>query len=130
MVKYRTLKTIVNGTTTVEIGQSFISNEDVRATDKLLSDLCEFELARKDGFFNTIEGKGVAKVHPDDTYNKETGLKVASNKAEINARNKANTMYLKLIKSLEEFKATLEKGINENNLKLNAAKKRLKEINK
>lgn len=129
MVKYKTLKTIVNGTTTVEIGQSFIDNEDVRATGKLLSDLWEFQSANKDGWF-VIEGKGVAKVHPNDTYDRVTGLKVASNKAEINARNKANTMYLKLIKSLEEFKATLEKGINENNLKLNAAKKRLKEINK
>ena len=129
MFKYKTLKTIVNGTTTVEIGQSFIGNEDVRATSKLLSDLYEFQATNKDGWV-VIEGKGVAKVHPDDTYDKVTGLKVASNKAEINARNKANTMYLKLIKSLEEFKATLEKGINENNIKLNAAKKRLKEINK
>ena len=79
IVSYRDVKRIANGTTTIVYGKTRIKAkghvaEDLIKTIKVLGNI-----------YGGGEGiaQGVAKLHPEDTYDAKSGQIVASKKAEI-----------------------------------------------
>ena len=118
-MKYRTLKekNIINGTTTISFGEMRADETDklaVKIAGNALEDIIW------DKYNDYFETKGVSKLAEGDTYNKSTGLKVASIKAEVKAREKAARKYSRAIKALEETVGILKRrsAINEDRLSI------------
>ena len=91
----RDVKKIKNGTTTIVENEMYVN-----FTDDFYRDLSTVEYlgAPRETIFGA---KGVSKLHPDDTYDEETGRIIASKKAEIKA-NKLVQKYLGVMKECLE----------------------------
>lgn len=87
---------IINGTTTVVYGEA---NPEEHVTQQIADKLWKaFEVLPND----KIVTRGVAKLHPDDTYDEKTGVIIASRKAELKARIKMYNSYLDVINILND----------------------------
>ena len=78
---------IKNNTTTIVYGQTIMDLKNSQTkkinqtTEKILLNLGELQIM-------PIVTRGVAKLHPDDKYDENTGIHVASRKAELKGRVK------------------------------------------
>ena len=123
-MKYRDVKerTIINGTTTIVTGVAQV-NADVhtKATEKLLKAI---DILMTN---TSAVTKGVAKVHPDDVYEKTTGLKVASKKAELKGRTALYNKYVDVINLIGEVSDLLEGELDKCGARMDALATQLSE---
>ena len=96
---------IINGTTTIVYGKG--------AADKHLTQEATLKLLTVGKLlggliFHGPEAKGVAKLSPEDTYDKMTGIKIASRKAELKVRIKMHNAYATALNLLKEVADALE----------------------
>ena len=89
---------IINGTTTVVYGEA---NADRHVTEQIAEKINELLVTLPDGYEKVVT-RGVAKLHPDDTYDEKTGVIIASRKAELKARIKMYNSYLDVINILND----------------------------
>lgn len=124
-MKYKTVKekNIINGTTTVSFGEMKVDDFDRMATNAILNTAEEL-------LYGSIESKGVAKLADGDTYDKNTGLKVASIKAELKAREKADKRYRKMWQQLDEALGILERRGHQNMVRMSVLAQELDKLNK
>ena len=117
---------IINGTTTIVQGRAYA---DKHLTNTVANKLTQAVAIMGALVFHGPITKGVAKLHPDDTYDEKTGIKIASRKAELKAAIKMHNAYADVIKLLsdciealdnEETKINerLEKVCNELNINI------------
>lgn len=90
---------IINGTTTIVFGKGEVDRNLHTAVAVLL---CEILTRLSAMECNAPEVKGVAKLSPEDTYDKKTGIKIASRKAELKARVKTYNSYADIINLLDK----------------------------
>lgn len=90
---------IINGTTTIVQGQAYA---DKNLTNSVTNKLTAAVVAMGSLIFHGPVTKGVAKLHPDDTYDEKTGIKIASRKAELKAAIKMHNTYADVIKLLND----------------------------
>jgi len=121
-MKYRTYKekTIRNGTTTIVTGEG-----DMGSIQPAI-----YELVAALSAFNSSKSlwpvtKGVAKLAPGDTYDANTGVKVATRKAELKARKKAVRSCINVLGALTKFHATVAKELDDNVTRCGALKTEL-----
>lgn len=110
-MKYRPNKerTIKNGTTTIVTGQGDMSSIQP-AIYELVAALAEFN---SDEILWPVT-KGVAKLAPGDEYDADTGVKVATRKAELKARKRAVKGCVNVLGALAKFRATVSKELDDN----------------
>lgn len=89
---------IINGTTTVVYGEA---NADRHVTQQIAEKINELLVTLPDEYEKVVT-RGVAKLHPDDTYDEKTGVIIASRKAELKARIKMYNNYLDVINILND----------------------------
>ena len=87
---------IINGTTTVVYGEG---TPEEHVTEEIANKLW--------GALNAVPTvpvvtRGVAKLHPDDTYDEKTGVMIASRKAALKAKIKMYKNYLDLVNILND----------------------------
>lgn len=98
---------IRNGTTTVVYG-----NLEIKAKGEVrdnLADLTSRCIAFGSGFGGDF--RGIAKLHPEDTYDEVMGKAVAASKAEAKALKAARKKVVSLIDALETTKNDMEREI-------------------
>lgn len=110
-MKYRPNKerTIKNGTTTIVTGQGDMSSIQP-AIYELVAALAEFN---SDEILWPVT-EGVAKLAPGDEYDADTGVKVATRKAELKARKRAVKGCVNVLGALAKFRATVSKELDDN----------------
>ena len=100
-------KCIKNGTTTVVYGLL-----EVKAKGEVRDNLARTAtkcLAFGKGFAGDF--RGVAKLHPEDTYDEMTGKVIAASKAEMKALKAARKKVVEFIDDLETTKTDMEREV-------------------
>lgn len=72
--------------------------------------------------------KGFSKCHPDDTYNRDLGIKIANTKAWIKYYEKLKKVIAENTKDAVELKGLLETWIENDNAQIAHADLKLKEL--
>lgn len=126
MVKYAEYKTFRNGHNTVVTGSGYEPEHVVNKMAQHVSAL--YGMVDQLDHFSSPIVKGIARLHPGDTYDEKTGVIVASRKCEVKAVRKTNAMLAHMADELEKLLALVKQEIKDNTAYEEAAEKRLKEI--
>ena len=123
MMKFRTNKdkVIKNGTTTIITGGGDLCH--------LNADTLKLAAALGNFYGITVESKGVAKLSPEDTYDANTGLKVATRKAEVKARKKVIKNCIDILAAVAQFQYAVAAELDANVNRLSVVNDELAAIN-
>ena len=129
-MKYRDNKDkiVFNGDTTIVYGECFPDETFVKKFMKELGAIYYEE----DGFNyrESVSARGVAHKDASDVYDKTTGLKVASRKAELKAREKVFRNYMRIYNKLAELRELIEIQMCNESHRCHFIEQELKEVNK
>lgn len=99
-MKYNDLKVIKNGNTTIVYGVGRIDNNLKRRINRFIQRINWSPKGENMNWCDNITSRGVAKLAKDDVYDEMTGVKIASRKAELQARKTQFKHYDNLRKEL------------------------------